>query len=385
MKELVLIPSGVWLEDEFGSRARELIVWKDGERLRVFGPPSDPTTELWDGPADGPALAGRLGAEFRAAAEFDRVLADEVASFESVILPWSDGAFVSRILGLMASRKRFSRARTAVIDWRVHRGPSRLVKKEQELVEFRASIELSAREHKNLLERPWHGRAELEVAREFRARHVLAGADELAYDPIVAGGERACILHARASGRTLREGELVLIDAGGRLGGWCADITRTWPVGARFSQEQRTVYEIVLHAQKAAITKVAPGVTLDEIHELARETLREGLERAGHRDEAAALDSVFPHRTSHWLGRRVHDPCPALDESGRAIRLEPGMVLTIEPGLYFREGRLAGIGVRIEDDVVVTETGREVLSAAAPKEPDEIEALRAFALSRVRT
>lgn len=382
MSDLVLLPSGPWLEDEFGCRAGGIIVWKSEKALRVFGTPSDPQSELWDGPAEGPRLAERLGAQFVSALEFDRVFNDEWALHGRVVFPWGEAVFAARLMALMSSRKRFTRAQTMSVDWRVYRGPTRLVKTEDELVDFRASVALSAAEHRRLMERPWEGRSELEIARDFRAGHLLAGTDELAYDSIVAAGERACVLHARATDRILKDGELVLIDAGGRGRGWCADITRTWPVGRGFTEQQRAVYEVVLGAQKKAIDRVRPGLTLEEIHESAREDLREGLRLRGYRDEADAIEQVFPHRTSHWLGRRVHDHCPYHDEGGRPLRLEPGMVLTIEPGLYFREGPLKGIGVRIEDDVLVTAQGREVLSAAAPKEIEEIEALRARSVSR---
>lgn len=379
MKELTLLPSGSWLEDEFGSRSRGLIVWKDEQGLRVFGTPTTAMAELWDGPSEGQSLAKELGASFHDVAEFDASFLREWARHDRITFPWVESEFAARLMRLMSSHKKFTQKLHALADWRVVRGTSRAVKSPEELAAFRQSVSLSAREHRHLMEGSWIGRAELELAHEFRARHLLSGVDELAYDSIVAGGERGCILHARASSRILQDGELVLIDAGGKGQGWCADITRTWPTAACFSVNQREVYEVVLAAQKSAIAFVMPGRTLEEIHEHTVHELQEGMRRKGWRDEADRIAELYPHRTGHWLGRRVHDHCPSHDEEGRAVKLLPGMVLTVEPGLYFRSGPRSGIGIRIEDDVVVTETGCEVMSHEAPKEIEEIENIRARA------
>jgi Xaa-Pro aminopeptidase len=219
----------------------------------------------------------------------------------------------------------------------------------------------------------------------FRSR----GARAAGYNSIVAGGENATILHYTENNMALRDGTLLLIDAGGEYEGYTADITRTFPVGAAFTPDQRKVYDIVLAAQLAATAQVKPGTCFDDVHRAALEVLVAGLIRLGvligERDELIAQKAFQPfymHRTSHWLGLDVHDAGLYVDAAGKSRPLEPGMVLTVEPGLYFGDGlldhdaRWRGIGVRIEDDVLVTASGHEVLSADAIKEPGAIEKAR---------
>jgi Xaa-Pro aminopeptidase len=202
-----------------------------------------------------------------------------------------------------------------------------------------------------------------------------------AYETIVGSGDRSTLLHARATDKVVHDGELVLIDAGGEWCGYCADITRVVPAGGKFSAKQREIYQTVLIAQKAAIAKVRPSVTLQEIHAVATEALIEQLSRLGHAEDELRrnIGQLMPHSTSHWIGLDVHDPCPYVDDTGSLIRLQAGMSFTVEPGLYFRSKEIFpefyGIGVRIEDDVVVTETGCEILTSA-PKELEEVEFLR---------
>jgi Xaa-Pro aminopeptidase len=181
--------------------------------------------------------------------------------------------------------------------------------------------------------------------------------------------------------------DLVLLDAGAELNLYQGDITRTYPVGGVFSGEQRAVYEVVNRARDAAVEVVAPGVTIADVHRTAVGVLVEGLVSLGvlegDVEELVANDAHrpwFPHQTSHWIGLDVHDPGDYAREGASRV-LEPGMAFTVEPGLYFPEGSeggaapFAGIGVRVEDDVVVTEAGRENLTGALPADPDEIEAL----------
>ena len=186
----------------------------------------------------------------------------------------------------------------------------------------------------------------------------------------------------------MRDGDLVLIDAGAEFDGYCSDVTRTFPVGSGYSPPQRRIYEIVLRAQKEGIASVRPGTTMEDIHRRATEVLVEGLldlgllsGEPGALIEKSEHTRFYMHRTGHWLGLDVHD-VGRYRVDGAARPLEPGMVLTVEPGIYIAEdledvsGDYRGIGVRIEDDVLVTEDGHEVLSAAIPKEVDDIEALR---------
>ena len=212
------------------------------------------------------------------------------------------------------------------------------------------------------------------------------GAQFPAYSPIVAGGPNACVLHYVFNDAPLRDGELLLIDAGCELDGYASDITRTFPVNGRFSGAQRDVYELVLASQRAAMDAVRPGTAWNEPHDAAVRVLAQGM--LDLKLLAGSLDAVlekelykrfYMHRTGHWLGLDVHD-AGEYKREGKWRPLAPGMVLTVEPGLYIRAAadvpeRLRDIGVRIEDDVLVREGGCEVLTAEAPKRIEDIEAL----------
>jgi Xaa-Pro aminopeptidase len=223
---------------------------------------------------------------------------------------------------------------------------------------------------------------EAELLYEFR-RH---GAQFPAYWPIVAGGANACVLHYRDNNRRLDDGDLLLIDAGCELDGYAADITRTFPVNGRFGAAQREIYDLVLAAQSAAIAEVKPGSPWNAPHEAAVRVLAQGFVDLGLC--RGPLDAVlekedykrfYMHRTGHWLGLDVHDAGDY--KSGGAWKpLVPGMVLTVEPGCYVRAAeevpeRYWNIGVRIEDDALVTASGCEILTGGVPKRADEIEAL----------
>ena len=212
------------------------------------------------------------------------------------------------------------------------------------------------------------------------------------YGSICAGGAGATVLHYTINDRTLADGELLLVDAAGEYGGYCADITRTFPVGARFSDGQATLYDIVLAAQKKAIEAVRPGIAIEAIHRVALGVLIDGLLDVGlltgSADECIERNAYalyYMHNTSHWLGMDVHD-AGSYRTNGASRVLEAGMVLTVEPGLYVRgdlpvDEKLRGIGIRIEDDVLVTDGGHEVLSAGVVKERGELESIRRSALS----
>ncbi len=269
----------------------------------------------------------------------------------------------------------------------------RLSKDQAELRAMSRAAEITCAAHASAMRsaRPGMREFELEALIEYEFRR--RGADAPAYGTIVAGGANACILHYVDNRDELRDGQLLLIDAGAEFEHYAADVTRTFPVGERFSAPQRELYELVLRAQLAAIDSARAGRRFDEPHATAVRVLVEGLCELGLlRDSVpAALESgaykrFYMHRTSHWLGLDVHDAGSYVRE-GASRELAPGMVLTIEPGLYVAEDdrevdeRWRGIGIRIEDDVLVTDAGPQVLTAAAPKAPDEIEALRARALA----
>jgi Xaa-Pro aminopeptidase len=227
---------------------------------------------------------------------------------------------------------------------------------------------------------------EAAVEAEFRTQ----GADGSAFPSIVASGANATVLHYIANDRVMQAGDLLLIDAGARHRGYCGDLSRTFPVNGRFSAAQRDLYEGVLRAHDAAVAAVQPGATIDQIHDAALHQLIEVLRELGAVERNAdpptsdppSYKKYIPHKTSHWLGLEVHDVGAYAFRSGPRF-LEPGMVLTIEPGLYIPadessvSAELRGIGIRIEDDVLVTPGGFEVLTAALPTQAAEIEALMA--------
>ena len=262
----------------------------------------------------------------------------------------------------------------------------RLFKSPDEIQTMRKAVEVSVHAHKRAMQVCRPGMHEYQIEAEMSHECMRHGLRHSAYPSIVAGGHNACVLHYTENAEQLRDGDLLLIDAGAEFGNYAADITRTFPVNGRYSEPQRLLYELVLEAQLAAIAKIRPGNTWIQPHEEAVRVLVKGLVKLGLlqgrvykliRDEA--YKPFFMHRTGHWLGMDVHDVGDyKIDDKWR--KLEPGMVLTVEPGLYVPpacmdvDEKWRGIGIRIEDDVMVTQKGCEVLSAAMPKTVAEIEA-----------
>ena len=265
---------------------------------------------------------------------------------------------------------------------------SRLIKRAPELKIMRKAAAISAEAHRRAMVQCKPGLFEYEIEAELEYVFRKGGAQYPAYPSIVATGANACVLHYIQNSDRLRKGDLLLIDAGAEIDCYCADITRTFPVSGKFSGRQRAVYDIVLEAQLAAIDRVKPGADFNAPHEAAVRTIAAGLKDLkllrGSLDsiiERGSYRKFFVHRTSHWLGMDVHDVGEyRVNDAWRM--LEPGMVLTIEPGIYIpaKHGypkEWQGIGIRIEDDVLVTRNGPEVLTDEAPKTPEAIEALMA--------
>ena len=267
----------------------------------------------------------------------------------------------------------------------------RLTKEPAEIARLRDTIAIAAEAHREAMRTVRPGMHEYEIEAMIDAIFRRRGATGPAYPSIVASGANATILHYTANDRPVAPDELLLIDAGSERAGYCADVTRTFPTGRRYSPPQRDLYDAVLASQLAAIAAARPGATLEAIHSTAVRVLAEALIAlellSGSVDEAVEKETYkrfYMHRTSHWLGRDVHDVGQyRIGDTPRA--LEPGMVFTVEPGLYVPvdaddvPAPFRGIGIRIEDDVLVTASGVEVLSAAVPKHVEEIEALRAAA------
>jgi Xaa-Pro aminopeptidase len=263
----------------------------------------------------------------------------------------------------------------------------RLIKRPEEIRLMKKAAKISVQAHHRAMRACKPGKMEYEIEAELLYEFKKGGSPFPAYPSIVGGGANGCILHYTENSGALRDGELLLIDAGAEIDGYAADITRTFPVNGRFRGEHKAIYEVVLAAQLAAIDQAQAGKHWNEPHETAVRVLTEGLKELGLLNgdidahiEAGDYKRFYMHRTGHWLGMDVHDVGDYKVE-GQWRLLEPGMVLTVEPGLYIAAGnpdvdpRWWNIGVRIEDDVLVTNGGHEVLSADAVKRPDDIEAM----------
>jgi Xaa-Pro aminopeptidase len=353
----------------------------------------DPERETWEGIRYGPQAAReRFGFdEAQPIAALDevmpRLLENQPAFFFALGADAEWDARALRWLNAVRGRSRAGiLAPQTVRDLRALLDEMRLTKDEHELAVMRRAARIAAAAHRRAMQSARAGRNEYEIEAELLYEFRRNGAQFPAYSPIVAGGANACVLHYVANDAPLAEGELLLIDAGCELDGYASDITRTFPVSGRFNGAQRAVYEVVLAAQRTAIETVRPGRAWNEPHDAAVRVLAQGMVDlkllSGSLAEVLEKETYkrfYMHRTGHWLGLDVHD-AGEYRAAGGWRALAPGMALTVEPGLYIRAAddvppALANIGVRIEDDVVVTASGCEVITAEAPKAIDDIEAL----------
>lgn len=349
--------------------------------------------EIWDGHRHGPAAARETFALDAAHAvnELDARMPDLLADRPAVhVHLGADAAWDARVLGWINAVRSRSRSGVAapqdIRDVRVLLDDMRLLKDEHELALMRRAGEISGAAHRLAMQAARPGATEYEIEAVLQHEFRRCGAQAPAYTPIVAGGANACVLHYVENSATLADGDLLLIDAGCELDGYASDITRTFPVNGCFSGPQRAVYELVLAAQAAAIAVVKPGARWNDPHDAAVRVLAQGFIDLGLLQ--GTLDAVleqesyrqfYMHRTGHWLGLDVHD-AGEYKVGGAWRELRPGMVLTVEPGCYVRPGpgvpeAFAHIGVRIEDDALVTAGGCEILSSSAPKNVADIEAL----------
>ena len=368
------------------------------EEFILFVRPRDPERETWTGRRAG--VEGAVTTHDAQAAypidKLDEKIGEYVSERERLFYTFGrDVAFNQRVLGWMQQwqvlRPRSGKGPMAVLDPGEIVHEMRLVKSEEELACMRRAVAIATEGHHAAMRSAHDGVHEYEIEALLDYTFRRLGGSGPAYPSIVAAGVNATILHYTTNNQQMRADDLLLIDAGAEYGGYCSDITRTFPVGGSFSDAQRAIYDLVLHAQLAGIEAVRPGVPVDVPHTRAVEVLVDGLLALGllkgERHEIISKELYRPfymHRTSHWLGMDVHDVGKYKLE-GNARILEPGMVLTVEPGIYIGadhtdiDPRYLGIGVRIEDDILVTPTGHEVLSAAVPKASDDIEALRRHA------
>jgi Xaa-Pro aminopeptidase len=347
--------------------------------------------EIWDGYRHGPGQARELFAfdEAYPYGELDARMPELIANRDVVHTPvGSDAAWDQRVAGwLNAVRAKVRTGVTApaqIRDVRAAVNDMRLVKDESELAVMRRAASISSAAHVRAMRFATPGMREYEVEAELLHEFLKNGARAPAYGSIVAAGANACVLHYRENASELRRGDLLLIDAGCELDSYASDITRTFPVAGRFGAVQRDVYELVLASQEAGIKAVKPGADFIDYHDAATRVLVQGLIDfklcKGSVDKVLEDESYkqfYMHRTGHWLGLDVHDAGDYM-RKGKWRKLKPGMVLTVEPGLYIRPAQNVpkafwNIGVRIEDDVLVTAKGREILTAECPKRVKDVE------------
>ncbi len=380
-----------WLTGFAEPEAAVVLVSGSEPRQILFCREKHEEREVWDGFRWGPEAAQEaygfdIGHSWdRLDEEMPALLENQQAVHYAI---GRDIAWDNRIMGWLNAVRGKTRAGVRapdrLLDARTLLDEMRLYKDVHEQGLMRRAAEISAAAHRRAMAATWPGLREYEVEAEFLHEFRRQGAGAPAYPSIVAGGANACVLHYVFNDQVLADGDLLLIDAGAEYGGYAADITRTFPVNGRFSGPQRDVYELVLAAQSAAIEQVRPGRAWIAPHEAALRVLTRGLVDlgllAGEVDgliEQEAYKRFYMHRTGHWLGLDVHD-AGEYKLGGEWRTLQPGMTLTVEPGLYIRAAEdvpaaFRGIGIRIEDDALVTETGCEILTSAAPKTVAEIE------------
>ncbi|HYL59628.1 MAG TPA: aminopeptidase P N-terminal domain-containing protein [Candidatus Acidoferrales bacterium] len=365
----------------------------DGEYV-LFVRPRDKERETWTG-----RRAGVEGAIVEYGADkayviddLEKILPRYLEKSDRVHYPLGlNEKMDERVLKLVrwaqSMRPRIGIGPSSIVDPRDLIHEARLRKEPAELDAMRRAMNISAEAHRRAMAKARGGMKEWQIEAEVDYAFRSNGATCPSYPSIIASGPNAATLHYINNDREMRAGELLLIDAGAEYEFYAADITRTSPIGARFTELQRSLYEVVLTAQLKAIEAVKPGIRFDDPHDIALRVLVDGMRDLGilhgSADEIIEKGSYrryYMHRTSHWLGMDVHDV--GLYRVGGASRmLEPGMVLTVEPGLYISADddevpeSFRGIGIRIEDDVLVTESGHEVMTAATPKSVADVEAL----------
>ncbi len=362
----------------------------------LFNRVRDLTAEIWFGRRLGQEAAPeKLGVDRALAfSEINEQLAQLLNGLDEVYHAQGEYAYADEIVftalnTLRKGSRQNLKAPASVTDWRPVVHEMRLFKSPEELEVMRRAGEISALAHTRAMERCRPGMFEYQLEGEILHEFTRHGARFPSYNTIVGGGENGCILHYTENESELRDGDLVLIDAGCEYKGYAGDITRTFPVNGKFTPAQRAIYDIVLDSLETALTLFRPGTTIQEVTGEVVRIMVTGLVNLeilkGDVEQLIAENAhraFFMHGLSHWLGLDVHDV--GFYGPDRSRVLEPGMVLTVEPGLYIAPdadvpAQYRGIGIRIEDDIVITETGNENLTATVVKKADDIEALMAAA------
>jgi Xaa-Pro aminopeptidase len=360
----------------------------------LFVRPRDKERETWTGRRAGVegAMSDYGASKAYVIDDFGRIIPRLLEKAERVYLPLGlNQPFETRLLALIresaAMRPRLGTGPHTILDPREVLHEMRLFKRPEELATMRQAIAISKNAHEAAMRNARGGMMEWEIEALVDYQFRKHGAAGPSYPSIIASGANAATLHYINNDREMRAGDLLLIDAGCEYDFYASDVTRTFPIGTRFTPLQRDLYEIVLAAQLKAIAAIRPGVKFDDPHDAAVDVLVEGMCHLGLFKESPAevrekslFRRYYMHRTSHWLGMDVHD-VGLYRIAGDSRKLEPGMILTAEPGIYIgpddesAPAEFRGIGIRIEDDVLVTPDGHEVLTAAVPKFVAEVEAL----------
>lgn len=351
----------------------------------LFCREKDKEREIWDGFRYGPEAAMEVFGfdEAYSIARLDELMVNLLANQSAVhTLVGQDPAWDQRIVGWINRVREQARAGVAapgeIHDCRIWLDEMRLIKSTEELQIMQRAADISVQAHQRAMQTVRPGMREYEIEAELLYTFYRHGAQAPAYTSIVAGGANACVLHYVQNNAELKSGDLLLIDAGCELDGYASDITRTFPVNGKFSAAQRDVYQLVLAAQAAALEQVMPGKLWIDPHQAALYVLAQGFIDLGLCQgsvdgvlESGDYKRFYMHRTGHWLGMDVHD-AGEYKLKGEWRSLQPGMVLTVEPGCYISPAENVpqhfwNIGIRIEDDALVTPAGHELLTLAAPK------------------
>jgi|TARA_X000000950_G_scaffold57859_1_gene69753 Xaa-Pro aminopeptidase len=367
-----------------------MLLMSSGESI-LFCREKNPDLEKWDG-----FMFGLEGAkqEFHFDKTFDIKLADELiptliqglSNLYSLI--GKDTLFDNKLISWMGRANSMERHQENINlkDFSNTLGMKRLIKSNEEIELMRKSCEIAANAHINVMKNAKSGMTEFDLESMYLNEFKKGGSRFPSYNPIVAGGKNACVLHYIDNNKTINDGDMVLVDAGCEYGLYASDITRTFPINGKYSFEQREIYNIVLEAHNKACQAIKVGASCLEPQIESETALSQGLKDIGllHGSldeilEKKLFREFYYHKIGHWLGLDVHDDCP-YSINGEDIKFQENMVMTIEPGIYINDSadvdeRWKGIGIRLENDILATKLGYENLTKTVPSEPDAIEAL----------
>ena len=363
----------------------------DGINSIIFVPPKDKLKEIWDGHRAGPigAIKDFLFDKAYDNSEIDNMMPEILFGCDQVMYPvGKKNDFDQNVIDWTTkarSKNRHSRS-INILDASSTIGNARLIKDDHEISLIKKACDISAEAHIEAMKNVKNAESEQSIESLYVYEFSKRGGRFPAYTPIVAGGENACVLHYIENNKKLNKNELLLVDAGCEYEMYASDITRTYPISGKFSKEQLEIYKIVLDAMNAAIDKVKEGNNIMEPQEISEKIITNGLVELGllHGDpeelhKKGAFKDFYMHKIGHWLGLDVHDAGDYM-EGDDFMKFKPGMITTIEPGIYISrsmdvDDKWKGIGIRIEDDILVTKDGNENLTKKVPSDPAEIESL----------